>query len=803
MTTAIDQATARLMALLPAHIQTLDVVNGGALQGLMRVLASGGLEIDGVIDALLNDAFVETAGPSGLAALSRLIGAPLLASVPGDVTGANRAFIANTVRRRRAKGTARGLEGVAGDVTGGGAAVVESYQRLARLAHLIDVRPERPALAPLTDGDTRARIGSAFDRTPRLTDVRAIAGGGSGHGVPAVGVNVVNLKAPPFPAPPGAGLSQATLAGVPVLSPWTDAGAIAPGYFQIAARDGAVAPLINPESRPDAGAARIDETMLAARLRRLPLHREVEAIRLAQVKGLPAPNASPSWFDAYGNPFTLFLRRTGSGTFDPVPPERLAIVNLATMPAKVASVRPRPPSSLAYAWREPGLPDPAARTGSAPIDAAIDPVTGRVIIADPGANPDVVEVRLAHAAGLGDAIGAGPQERDDASVPTVVGAADFLCVVDPPNVGAGPQFVASLTDALAAWAADAGRTRGFIVLARCDIDAAAATPVIEVKPGAELHIVAAQWRPKRTLPGVTDDPTRLGYLVRTERRFVLPGGLTATASGAPPPGGRPGALILDGLSLAGPLTLGPSALSVLRVRYGTLRPMTGPAIVSAGPLTSVSLSLEMCVSHALALQGGSGDPIDGALSITRSIITGDGGGGVAITAPSLDATLTGVTLLGAAALKTIEATNMIATGVLTTIRRQAGCVRYSYLAPGSQAPRRFRCQPDLAVAERLAALGVDTLPPDQDAAVRMGVAPVFLDTDLDQPTVAMLSPHAPAAIRGGGEGGVEMGAFAAVGETIRLSNLASLFDDDLPVALEGAIIETTRSRATTDRRNVP
>jgi hypothetical protein len=83
------------------------------------------------------------------------------------------------------------------------------------------------------------------------------------------------------------------------------------------------------------------------------------------------------------------------------------------------------------------------------------------------------------------------------------------------------------------------------------------------------------------------------------------------------------------------------------------------------------------------------------------------------------------------------------------------------------------------------------------------VTPVFLDTDLDQPTAVMLSSRAPEAIRRGGEGGTEMGAFAAAGQSIRFANLASLFDKDLAVTLEGAILDDTRSRATTDRRNVP
>ncbi len=50
----------------------------------------------------------------------------------------------------------------------------------------------------------------------------------------------------------------------------------------------------------------------------------------------------------------------------------------------------------------------------------------------------------------------------------------------------GSEYVANFSDALAAWTAIAGRTRGFIVLARCDMDAAAAQLTVPVKPGSEL-----------------------------------------------------------------------------------------------------------------------------------------------------------------------------------------------------------------------------------------------------------------------------------------------------------------------------
>ena len=43
MSTPLDLATDRMMALLPAHIRLLDEANGGALRGLMRARVSPSL----------------------------------------------------------------------------------------------------------------------------------------------------------------------------------------------------------------------------------------------------------------------------------------------------------------------------------------------------------------------------------------------------------------------------------------------------------------------------------------------------------------------------------------------------------------------------------------------------------------------------------------------------------------------------------------------------------------------------------------------------------------------------------------
>lgn len=81
--------------------------------------------------------------------------------------------------------------------------------------------------------------------------------------------------------------------------------------------------------------------------------------------------------------------------------------------------------------------------------------------------------------------------------------------------------------------------------------------------------------------------------------------------------------------------------------------------------------------------------------------------------------------------------------------------------------------------------------------------PVFLDTGLDAPGVAMLHALCPDAIRRGGEGQSEIGAFCSAAFGIATTNLTALFPEYLPVAQGAAVLDDTRSGAVAHRRNRP
>jgi hypothetical protein len=812
------EATARqLYALLPAHIRSVDAANGSALNALIHVLASGSAEIDREIDLLYDSMFVETAPEGSLPDMAALVASEPMRLLPAGSGVSQRTLIANTVRYRRGKGTSRVLEALSADVGGFGAVAVEYFMRLARLQHLLDVRAERPSTAWLVPGVTAARTATGFDMLPRLVDFRSIARAAGRHHVRHVGVHVLRPVVPQFAAPridpaaPNQTFSFDDLAGVPVMRPWPDGTTIHAGYFQLSAQPGRSLRLFNPDRRSQSEAERVVETDLRDRLRRLPLHLETEERRKAALEGRPAMLGDFPWFDTSGQPFSIFLRLIGASTFTRVKPEEVQLANLEAFPASAGA---RPAALKSYQWFTGSPSAPVPHTASHPIRCGFDPVTGRLIGAAPsGADPDIEEVRIAYGTGIGRDIGAGPQDRNTSDVPFDITDTDslvhFVRIVDATKPASGAatanvRAVQTLDTALSEWAASGAGKRGLIVLVRCDREVAAGggTDIpVAVHPGSELHIISAQWRPKVVKPGVPDNPRRHGYIVRLDRRFTVDAPLRVAAASAPAPGNRAGVLVLDGLELTGGVGLSAAAVSRLLIRHCTVRAPGAVAITTAAALEGAEIVIDRSIVGRVNLDAGSG-PATGSVVVTDSIVSSDGGGNTAISAESLDAQLRNVTVFGRSAFKSLEATNVIFTDASIVTRRQSGCVRYSFIPGGSAMPRRFRCQPDLARTAAAAKKG-SPLTSQQAAAVALGVTPIFLDTSLDEPTVAMLHPLTRDAIRLGGENDSEMGVFSAAAEGLRLANLASFFDDYVPFGLEAGVIDDTRSTAVALQRNRP
>ena len=137
-------------------------------------------------------------------------------------------------------------------------------------------------------------------------------------------------------------------------------------------------------------------------------------------------------------------------------------------------------------------------------------------------------------------------------------------------------------------------------------------------------------------------------------------------------------------------------------------------------------------------------------------------------------------------------------GLVLAQRIQTGCLRFSYLPPGSHAPRRYRCQPDLAIRreidrrERLAGGPISDAEKDL-IRTRLGqrIRPEYTSEDYGQPAYLQLSLKAAPEIMTGSEDGSEMGAYAHLKQPQREANLRLRLEEYLPFGLEAGLIYVT------------
>lgn len=169
-----------------------------------------------------------------------------------------------------------------------------------------------------------------------------------------------------------------------------------------------------------------------------------------------------------------------------------------------------------------------------------------------------------------------------------------------------------------------------------------------------------------------------------------------------------------------------------------------------------------------------------SLRIEESIV--DGAGADAISASRTAVEIEKVTAFGKTNALQLEAGNTIFTGLLDVVRRQAGCVRFSYVPDGSKTPRRFRCQPDLALE--------DAKPADKNA-IKARLVPSFTSEQHENDAYAQLSRTCAVEITGGADDGSEMGAFSFLKQPQRVSNLETSLDEYLRFGLEAGIIYVT------------
>lgn len=400
---------------------------------------------------------------------------------------------------------------------------------------------------------------------------------------------------------------------------------------------------------------------------------------------------------------------------------------------------------------------------------SIDPVLGRLAF-PPGTPP--VNVRVTSHQGFSMAMGGGEYERE----------AGFELTGTAETVTQGQSLQAALTSAQAGGIVeigDSGRYEGALSLtistpAKVEVRAAnehrpTVVPTgdwtLALAPGAEVTLngLLIAGSPLRVTGTGGDGPRRLRL-----RHCTLVPGLTLTRAGRP---GSPGSasLIVETSGLALELD----------------RCITGPVQSPVDSTVSVTDSIVDATDQTLAaFSAEDGLAAGGILSIVNSTVIGK------VHTQRLD--LASNTIFASA----LAAGDAWQHPVLSE-QNQRGCVRFSFVPVDGVVPRRYRCQPDLAVDAAL--LEADqpkgSLTAPEITAITLStqarVQPIFTTRRYGLPAYGQLATAGPNEIRTGADDESEMGAFHNLYAPQRERNLQIRLQEYVRFGLEPGIFYST------------
>lgn len=736
-----------LYALLPAIYRIRDQEQGEPLKALLTVIAEqvGVLEAD--LAQLYDDQFIETCAEWVVPYLGDLVGSRSLHPLASTAQFSTRSEVANTIAYRRRKGTATMLEQLARDVTGWNARVVEFFQLLATTQYLNHLRPANLATPDLRHWQPLEFLQTPFATTAHTAEMRRISSQQGRYNIPNIGIFLWRLQS--------YGVTRGTARPVTLL---------VDGRYHVHPL-GLAAPLFNPPQTEPEITHLAEPVNVPAPLSRRVLHEELEARRQAIVDNQAI---APVYF---GTPpvFEIFLNDQPTS----IPPEQILICNLSEWQ--------RPPTRKDY---RPKPTHPSQPAQSLPIQVAVDPVLGRLVF-PVGVTPDRVEVNYHY--GFSADMGGGSYDRGPSVFPLLTRPVTWQRGVTAIAPASQPELVTTLTAAINDWNSQPAGTIGVIAL----LDSRTypeSFPTIRIPAGSRLLLVAADW-PRVAVPGSPTPQRSVGQVSPEGICPHLLGSLSVEGT-APSDSPSPGTLILNGFWVEGTLTVRPGNLGSLQIAHCTLAPGIAPTqgevrVEASNP--NLRVTIDHSISGTIAMPN-----TVPALQVVSSLIQGQAG--VAIQALDTETTIQTSTLLGSVTVRTLEASNSLFLGRAIALRRQEGCVRFSFLAADSLVPRRYRCQPDLALAERATALGVnsaDDLPMSEQTAIRLRVVPQFTSRRYGDPGYGQLSQRCAMEIRQGADDEAEMGVFHDLYQPQRETNLRVRLNEYLRFGLEAGLFYVT------------
>jgi hypothetical protein len=737
----------RLYNLLPAIYRIKDVEKGEPLNALMAVIERELQAIESDIDRLYDNWFIETCDEWVVPYIGDLLGVKGLQPLDTAIFS-QRAYVANILAHRRRKGTALVLEQVARDITGWPAKAVEFYKVLATTQSLNHIRLSSPASINLVDGSQLEHLDGPFDVAAHTVDVRRISTDGGRYNIKNVGLFLWQMQSYPVTK----GTARLFKKGRYWFNPL--------GYDM---------PLINrPKTEVEADHS-IDEINVPGALRRRDVYEDMEAYRKSVSEG----NDAFSIYLGDQPAFQIFLNGE-NGSLLSVLPEEILICNL---------------SDWDDPWTAPES-DLVKRHDGQTYEAkvAVDPELGRLAFLD---KVNSGKVQVSYSYGFGCDIGGGPYNRRgsmDIWLQSLKGEDVWIRVVTQDqnlieNASNSPLLKTSLKDAIGEWneypKTSEGRS-GIIILIDSDsYDLTSPRAVIKIPAKSKLAIISAAWPQVKVSE---NDASRMDFLVPEGLRPHLKGDIYIQATQATAPENAPGELLLNGLLIEGKLQVLVGSLGGLKMAHCTVAQDKVGIFAEDNP--KLSIEIDHCICGPIKLA----DTVP-SLRVSESIIDKGNNYESAIEAPGTDLDLEDCTIFGATRGRSLEASDCIFTGGVKIERQQTGCVRFCYL-PGEkdlQTPRRYRCQPDLALVETdgVQAGGRQ----ESDESIKARIAPVFRSLHYDYLGYGQLSPICAEEILKGAEDGSEMGAFGCLKLPQREANLRASLKEYLRLGLDAGIFQ--------------
>jgi hypothetical protein len=700
----------------------------GPLQSLLMVIQEQLKAVAYDLDQLYNDQFIETCAQWVIPYIGDLIGYQSINGIASSVDNP-RSEVANTISFRRRKGTVLVMEQLARDATGWGAHAVEFFRVLGWTQYMNHVRHDCHYAPDLRRWQPGIYIDTGFDRTSHRVDVRRIdttlAGEQGRYDIQNIGIFLWSMTAysvtqgTPYPVPahPASGALCYT---------FNSLGMDVPLYHMAVSQGPDITAPAQPINVPD-------------RLRRRVLCADL-------TEGVGAG------YYGVGNSLAVWLGGA------PLNPYQIQVCSLRGPDGSWINT----PTSNAFM-------------------ATVDPESGRIALPSTSANTDLA---VSYYYGLNAPLGGGEYERS--ANPNGFQVTDEAWVFPFPDLNGSLGY---------------NTLQGAInyAIGRLALNGQVA---VEIGPTQTLYVNAsATGSPALTiaLPAGTTLELRAAensvVTLIVDQEIVVTGGASSTC-------------ILNGLIIAADAGLAPvspspetlvhaptfqsngtlNRLGQLNVTNCTLVPgwsdalgtdsikPTPPSLIAEPSGLEVALTLSICgpIESGEFVTVCACESILDARNNTQiaytSVNGANHGAGGALT-------LTGCTVIGkvhAVQLTLVSncifwsklALNDTWTAPLIADRKQAGCVRFTYLPVKADTPRRFKC-----VQQELA-----------------GPQPIFFSQRYGQPGYVKLLPSTSSKIRMGANDGGEMGAFHFLLAPLREEDVSIRMQEYMPVGLEFGLI---------------